>query len=266
MPRQQNPRNRNLKGKELDRYKYNWLLEKGLTPSQAQEYRRAGWEKIDEAIKAIKKGMTLSEKSYYKRKTEAKKAPKKEVKKRAKEKLKTIYPKSDYPQPPPGYHYAFYKKSGKYILRKNPPKKQGDREGFRKNIKHMVFIKDQTDDVNASDYIYMMIHHRKLTNDELKAIIRTWLYKNPYEGAIGKVRTYLSTSPQEEDSILRENSSYALILDERPGYHELLAVMATIAQGVYENERKQDYCRDIIYQVEEYSKRIYNKLAADKFI
>lgn len=263
MPRQSNPRNRGLKGPDLDRYKYNWLVGQGMTPSQAQEYRRAGWSKIDKALEMVKEGFNLSEKSYYKRKTETKKAPKKEVKERAKKKLKEIYPKDKLPPPPDGYHYAYLKKQGKYILKKNPTRKP---TGPKLDITHLIFIKDQTDDVNASDFIYMQMQHRQKDNDELKAIIREWLYKDPEEGTIGRVRMYLATSEIEKESFMRENSGWALILAERPGYHELLATLATVAQGVYENQRKQDYVRDIIYQVEEYSKRIYNKLMADNFI
>ena len=72
MPRKPNPRNNGFVGNELDRYKYNWLLTQGMTPSQAQDYRRAVGTKIDNALKAIKEGLTLSEKEYYKRKTEKK--------------------------------------------------------------------------------------------------------------------------------------------------------------------------------------------------
>jgi hypothetical protein len=259
MPRQPNIRNKGLKGADLDRYKYNWLLKQGFSSSQAQEYRRKGWEKIDDAVKLKKQGLKLSEKDYYKRKTKTKRAPKKEKKERAKKKLDQF---EGRPEAPPGYHYAYYKKSGKYILRKNPTKENKP----KKEIIHLVFIKDQTDDVNASDYIEMQNDHRRKTNDELKYIIRDWLHKSPQEGSIGRVRSFLSTSDTEYESLLRQYSNYALILGERPGYHEILATLATIAQGVYENWRKQEYALEILYQVEEYSKHIYKKLVADDLI
>jgi hypothetical protein len=262
MPRQTNSRNRGLKGKELDRYKYNWLLKQGFTSSQAAEYRRAGWKKIDNALELKKQGLQLAEKEYYKRKTEKKQAPAKKKKERAKEKLKTIYPKENYPDPPPGYHYAYYKKTGKYILRKNPTREKKP----KLELTHLIFIKDQTDDVDASDFVYMMNDHRRKNNEELKDLIREWLHKEPQKGAIGRVRSYLASSSSEEDSYLNYNSGWALLLAERPSYHDLLAALATIAQGVYENWRKQDYAQEILYQTEEYSKRIYNKLVADDLI
>jgi hypothetical protein len=262
MPRQPNPRNRGLTGKELDRWKYNWLLKQGFTPSQAQEYRRAGWAKIDDALNLKKQGLQLTEKEYYKRKTETKKAPKKKVKERAREKLKTIYPKQNYPEPPPGYHYAYYKKTGKYILRKNPTREKKP----KLELTHLIFIKDQTDDVDAQDYLYMMNDHRGKDNDELKDLIREWLHKEPQKGAIGRVRSYLASSDAEENSYLRHNSGWALLLAEKGSYHEILAALATVAQGVYENWRKQEYALEILYQVEEYSKRIYKKLIADDLI
>jgi hypothetical protein len=260
MPRQPNIRNKGYKGPDLDRYKYNWLLQQGFSSSQAQEYRRKGWPKIDEAVKMLKQGLTLSEKDYYKRKTETKRAPKKEKKQRAKKKLNQL---EGRPEAPPGYHYAYYKKTGKYVLRKNPTRENKPKQ----NIIHMVFIKDQTDDVNASDYINMQHDHLRKNNDELKHLIKEWLHKSPQqEGSIGRVRSYLVTSEREYESFLQQHSSFALILGERPGYHEILATLATIAQGVYENWRKQEYATEILYQVEEYSKHIYKKLVADDLI
>jgi hypothetical protein len=247
------------------RARYKRLKEAGATTGQAKKYRKYEDSAIDQVIELLKKGMgeSLPVPDYYKPKGKPKKKKKKDPKKK---KTKTGV---EYPEAPPGYHYAYYQKTGKFVLRKNREKKEPTiiadpvKTGFPIL---MIFMKDQTDRVNADDFIAGFGENLEKSRPELIEDMRAEINAPRDSGTIGRTRTVVASSEREREAFLREYSDWALIYAEPPEYKSLLAATATVVSGTYERWRKSSYVQEIIYSAEEINKKVGQKMIGDKIV
>jgi hypothetical protein len=245
------------------RARYKRLKAGGATTAQAKKYRKYEDSAIDQVIEVIKKGMgeSLPIPDYYKPK-EKKKTGKKEPKKK---KTKTGV---EYPEAPPGYYYAYYKKSGNFVLKKKPGAKEPDKIGENKSgyPKLMIFVKDQTDRINAGDFIGTQIENLEKSRAELVEDMKAEINAPRDSGTIGRTRVIIASNDKEEAAFLRQYSEWALIYDETPEYKSVLAATATVVSSTYERWRKESYVSEIINYTDEINKKIARKLREDKII
>jgi hypothetical protein len=247
------PRHKGKTGQDLINYKYQYIIDHGVPPKYAQQYRKNSWDKIEGLIQFYKQGeldlVSLNPK-LKKRKT---KGPNK------------AQPKNITP----GYHWrkGYTTKTGKWVPGrevKNPTRRTPEPKQGTEYPKIMVFYKDQTEQVDGLNVLQSV---KKADRDNIKNLINGMVGTNgtytDKGGSIGKVLVEIANSLQEENALINKNPGYTLIYNDIPKYKPLLNVLATLGEYIYQKEDKISTAQEIGLTASLINPKVGNKLLND---
>ena len=250
MPRK-DPRNHGLTGNDLLKYKYNYLIQRGIEPKYARKLRKNSWDKVENAIDLSRAGM------QHQISLNPKQAAIKTKGARGK-------------AAPDGYHWraGFYNKKGTFIepaLVKNPTRQAAAPPAIYPKL--MIFWKDQAQEIEGKKVITEVNKSLRNNINYLKTDINgsgnTPGYLEQNFGEIGKAETQIAYSQVDEQHFLNEYAGWTVIYNDIPKYKALLAVIATLGRYIYEPWRKQQAAGEIALAAEEINPTVGQKLLRD---
>lgn len=250
MAKRNDPRNHGLKGNDLIKFKYNYLVDRGIEPKYARKLRKNNWDKIETALDLSRQGM------QHQIKLPAKQA--------------AIKTKGARKKAPDGYHYraGYFTKTGKFVepaYVKNPVRQPQAPPAVYPIL--MIFWKDQAQEINGKQVITEINKSGRRSMQYLRVDMKgsgnTPGYLDQNFGEIGKAEVQIAYSQIDAEHFLREYAGWTVIYSDVPNYKKLLAVIATLGRFIYEPWRKNDVAGNIAIAAEEINPAVGQKLLND---
>jgi hypothetical protein len=249
MPKK-DPRNKGKTGNDLIKLKYKYIIDMGVPPKYAQQYRKNSWDKIEGLIDFYKRGeldiVSLNPK-LKKRKTKG----------RREEQPQNIKE---------GYHWrkGYKTKTGKWVPGRQVKNPTREPKIISEYPKLLIFWKDQTEKVDGGNVLLAI---KQANRNNIQNLIKDMVGKDgtytEKGGSIGKVIVEIANNLEEEQALINKYLDYTLIYNDIPKFKPLLNVLATLGNYIYQKEDKVNSAQEIGLMANMINAKIGNKLLND---